>query len=139
MGFGFSDLNPMNWSAGGSTAAQQVGRTLTDLGAPKDFGKNATSALSHPLSFSTGGLLGGKGGTFRVPSFSGGSRTNALSGSDQYGNSANKNREIAAIIGTVVGGEALLSGDSGAAATGGSSGASSADLMATGVDPVVAQ
>jgi hypothetical protein len=129
MGFGFSDLNPMNWSAGGSTAAQQVGRTLTDLGAPKAFGKNATSALSHPLSFSTGGLLGGKGGTFEVPHISGGSRTNALSGSDQYGNSANKNRDIVGALAAIYGGEALFGGG------GSSTAGNSADLLATGVDP----
>jgi hypothetical protein len=125
MGF-FSDIrttlennaNPANWSAGGSTAAQQTGRTLTDLGAPKNFGKNATSALSHPLSFGTGGIFGGKGGTFEVPHISGGSTTNALSGTDQYGNSGNKNRAIAAVIGAAVGGEALLGGGSGGTATG---------------------
>lgn len=105
-------LNPMNVSIDGNSAADVLTKTLPKS---KNFNVNAVSAMEHPLSFATGGLLGGKGGTFEVPHFGGGSTTNALSGSDQYGNSANKNRAIAAIIGTVLGGEALAGGDSTAA------------------------
>src|ERR1017187_2259695 len=113
-------LNPMNASVGGSTVGGALEKALPTT---KGFNKNAVSAMQHPLSFATGGLLGGKGGTFEVPHFSGGSTTNALSGSDQYGHSANKNRAIAAIIGTVLGGEALAGGDSAGAGAGAESGA----------------
>lgn len=100
----------------------------------KGFRDNAQKAIDHPVSFATGGIMGGTKGTFEVPSIGSGVKTNSFRGSE-----GKKNRQIGAVIAAAFGGSALAgAGSAGGAAAGAGAAAPAAapGLGAAGMDIV---
>jgi hypothetical protein len=121
---------------------QSATTSLHDLGinspAISAYGRNADTLMRHPLSSSTGGLLGGDAGVVDFTGYSGPGKVGdgrGVQNSSLQGGLSNKNNRYGAIAyGSYLGGSNLFGGESGgsAAAGGGDAGGSAAGAGAGG-------
>lgn len=103
------------------TIVDNVTASVTPNWAPDlNLGSNAVNALQNPVSFSTGGLIGGSGGIATFDNVGGAGVQNS---SLQGGMSNQNNSYGVAIMATYLGGEALFAGETGGAVAVGGGGA----------------